>query len=216
MSTLSKKILHQMKKSDPTTVWTPIDFLKLGARDSIDKTLQRLQKTGDIRRISRGLYDLPRINSLTKKPVTPDYRSITEAIGRRDQVRLLVDGMTAANDLGLTSAVPGKVLIHTDGRFRPIQIGNLSIRFKLTSPSKLYWANRPAMRIVQALYWLRDQIDPQEPLFQDSIKSKLIALLTHPKTGPTLCSDLKAGFHTLPIWMQEFITELFQEMDDES
>ncbi len=35
---------------------------------------------------------------------------------RRDQLRLLEDGMTAANDLGLTGALPARVTIHIDGR----------------------------------------------------------------------------------------------------
>ena len=62
------------------------------------------------------------------------------AIARRDQLRLLVDGMTAANDLGLTDAVPARVIIHTDARRHAIQLDNLTIDFKLTAPSRLYWA----------------------------------------------------------------------------
>ncbi len=59
---------------------------------------------------------------------------------------MLVDGMTAANDLGLTDAVPARVTIHTDARRRSIQLDNLFIEFKLTAPSRLYWAGRPAIR----------------------------------------------------------------------
>jgi hypothetical protein len=32
---------------------------------------------------------------------------------------MLVDGLTAANDLGLSDAVPAKVVVHTDARLRP-------------------------------------------------------------------------------------------------
>lgn len=51
---------------------------------------------------------------------------------------MLVDGMTAANDLGLTDAVPAHVIIHTDARRRTIQLDNLTISFKLAVPSRLY------------------------------------------------------------------------------
>ncbi len=131
-------------------------ILDLGGRDAVDKTLQRMVASNDLRRIDRGLYDQPRMNALTGHPTAPDYRSVIDAVGRRDQVRVLIDGMTAANDLGLTNAVPGQVIVHTDGRLRPIVLDKLSLKFKLTAPSKLYWAGRPAMRVVQALYWLRD------------------------------------------------------------
>ena len=88
-------------------VWTPVDFLDLGSRDAVDKTLQRLVHGGQLRRIDRGLYDAPRLNRLTKRPAVTDYRQIIDALARRDQVRMLVDGLTAANDLGLTDRSAG-------------------------------------------------------------------------------------------------------------
>jgi len=63
---------------------------------------------------------------------------------------MLVDGMTAANDLGLTDAVPGKSPLRSDVRRKAIELDNLVIEFKPTAASKLYWAGRPAMRLVQA------------------------------------------------------------------
>ena len=67
------------------------------------------------------------LNKLTKRPTTPDCRAVVGAIARRDQLRLLVDGMTAANDLGLTDAVPARLTIHTDARRRAIQLDKLTI-----------------------------------------------------------------------------------------
>ena len=46
-------------------VWTSLDFLDLGPRDAIDKALQRMVASGDLRRVERGLYDRPRQNALT-------------------------------------------------------------------------------------------------------------------------------------------------------
>ncbi len=42
-----------------------MDFLDLGLRDAVDQALSRMTATGDIRRVTRGLYDLPRLNTLT-------------------------------------------------------------------------------------------------------------------------------------------------------
>ncbi len=61
---------------------------------------------------------------MTGRPTVPDYRAVIDAIARRDQLQMLVDGMTAANDLGLSDAVPARVTIHTDARRRLIQVGN--------------------------------------------------------------------------------------------
>jgi hypothetical protein len=158
----------------------------------------------ELRRIDRGLYDRPKLNSLTKRYTNPDYRAVVEAIARRDQLRLLVDGMTAANDLGLTDAVPARVTIHTDARRRSIKLDNLTIEFKQTAPSRLYWAGRPAMRVVQALHWLKDTLNSDRSL----VLSRLAKVLDDPTHGATIRQDLHAGFSAMPAWMQGLVREL--------
>lgn len=204
MSDIGTQILSIIGSAAPGSVWVPADFAHLGTRDVIDKTLQRLVASGALRRIDRGLYDLPAINKLTRRPTAPDYRAVLDAIARRDQLRLLVDGMTAANDLGLTDAVPARVTIHTDARRRAVQLDNLVIDFKQTAPSRLYWAGRPAMRVVQALHWLKDTL----PVDGDRVRARLQSVLTDQKHGKLIASDLAQGFPHLPTWMQEFLRSI--------
>lgn len=204
MSDLKSRIAALINDAGPEKVWVPTDFAQLGNRDTIDKTLQRMVQAGDLRRIDRGLYDSPRLNSLTKRPTTPDYRAVVEAIARRDQLRLLVDGMTAANDLGLTDAVPARVTLHTDARRRSVQFDKLTIEFKQTAPSRLYWAGRPAMRVVQALHWLKDTLTSDH----DRILARLSKVLADPVHGAAVRQDLLDGFSVLPAWMQNLVREL--------
>ena len=213
---IKTQVVQRINQAPAAKVWTPVDFLDLGSRDAVDKTLQRMVASNDLRRIDRGLYDQPRMNALTGQPAAPDYRSVIDAVGRRDQVRLLIDGMTAANDLGLTNAVPGQVIVHTDGRLRPIQLGKLTLQFKLTAPSKLYWAGRPAMRVVQALYWLRDGLKGGAQIDQDAIQAKLIRLLQDSSQGSATRDDLRSGLHTVPSWMQRWIRDLLTRSEQAS
>lgn len=211
-----KDSVMQRIHSTESKIWTPADFLDLSNYETVKKILQRLVNAHELRRIDRGLYDKPKINSLTGLPNPPDYRKLIEAIARRAQLRLLIDGMTCANDLGLTNAVPGQVLIHTDGRLRPIKLDNLIIRFKFTAPSKLYWAGRPGMRIIQSLYWLEDIIRNKDCSNADIIKTKLITLLQTSKQGKEIYTDLQAGLHTLPVWMQHWLRELLLSIEDQN
>ena len=204
MSDLKPVIAAQIAAAAPGQVWVPADFAQLGNRDAVDKTLQRMVQAGDLRRIDRGLYDKPALNRLTRRPATPDYRAVAGAIARRDHLRLLVDGMTAANDLGLTDAVPARVTIHTDARRRAIHLDKLTIHFKQTAPSRLYWAGRPAMRVVQALYWLKDTLVSD----RDRILRRLTRLLADPAHGAAIRQDLIDGFSALPAWMQSLVREL--------
>lgn len=208
-SDLKTAILARIESGAPRGVWTPRDFLDLGARDAVDKTLQRLTRAGSLRRVDRGLYDKPSFNTLTQKSNPPDPRQVIEAIARRDQIRVLVDGMTAANDLGLTNAVPAKIVVHTDARLKSVSLGQLGIMFKPTAASKLYWAGRPAMRIVQALHWLRDtmvHVDDNAILAR-----RLSAILQDPEDGQALRADLLAGLSTLPNWMQNMLRPMLKE-----
>ena len=198
-------------ESRPDEVWTPGDFADLGPRTAVDKTLQRLVDSGELRRIERGLYDHPRQNALTGRETVPDYRAVIRAVTRRDQVRAVIDGMTAANDLGLTTAVPARIEVLVDARLKPIRLGKQEIHFKLAAPSRLYWADRPAMRIVQALHWMQDM------LAQDSerrrIQAALHRLLADPQHGQAIRDDLRAGLSALPIWMQELLRGQLNSFD---
>lgn len=208
----SMQVMLRISSATEGIVWTPVDFLDLGPRATVDKILQRLVRKGELRRIGRGLYDKHRINVLTGQLAVPDYRKIIDAVARRDRTRMLIDGMTCANELGLTNAVPGKVVVHTDGRYRPIQLGNLTITFKLTTPTKLYWAGRPGMRIVQALHWLHDVLQGTSKIDQDDIQTKLIRYLKNTQQGLMIQEDLRQGLRAVPAWMQEWIRELLSHI----
>jgi len=88
----------------------------------------------------------------------PDDESLgaaVDAIARRDKLRVLVDGMTAANDLGLTTAVPARSTIYADTYPRMIEIEASAgdpkatkpviykLDFKRIAAKTAFWAGRP-------------------------------------------------------------------------
>ncbi|WP_293967264.1 DUF6088 family protein [Sphingopyxis sp.] len=206
---LKDSITVRMATCSPFGVWVPADFADLGPRDAVDQVLHRLVRAGRIRRITRGLYDKPNLNALTGKSTHPDPRSVIDALARRDSARMIVDGITAANDIGLSDAVPAHIVVHTDARLKSLALGNLTIHFKKTAPSKLFWAGRPAMRIVQALHWLRDTLDSDAP----RVRKRLQSIFADPVHGSAITADLRDGLSTLPIWMQFFLRDLIAAPD---
>jgi hypothetical protein len=202
---LKAQILARIQ-STPDAVWTPADFVDIGNRAAVDKTLQRLEATGELRRIDRGLYDRPRQNAVTGRTTVPDYRAVIQAVSRRDNARVVIDGMTAANDLGLTTAVPSRIEVLVDARLKPIRLGNQVIHFKTAAPSRLFWAGRPAMRVVQALYWLHDMLS--NVVERRRVIEHLRKLLADPTHGLPIRDDLRTGLSALPIWMQDLVREV--------
>jgi hypothetical protein len=184
-------------------VWTLADFADIGSRAAVDKALQRMVASGQLRRIQRGLYDKPSQSALTGKTTVPDYRAVIDAIARRDQVRWLIDGMTAANMLGLTNAVPAKIEVLVDARLKPVTLGIQKIVFKHAAPSRLYWAGRPGMYLVQALHWLHDTMS--DDVEREAVRKTVRRMLADKETGLALVDDLKAGLSAMPIWMQDIV-----------
>lgn len=199
---LKPQILERVGTSHPRT-WSASDFADLGPRPAIDMALSRLVASGDLRRVRRGLYDKPRPNPLTGRESVPDAEATIEAITRSRGVRYVVDGLTAANDLGFTDAVPATTVVHVDARLKPVTLGNLKITFKRSPAATLVWAGRPAMRLVQALHWLEDTI----PRDSERIQSRIRRLLDDARHGEAIRNDLKQGFGLLPPWMQELLRE---------
>lgn len=202
----AKSVMMSRVKRKPGHVWTPADFADIGNRELVDKALQRLTRAKALRRIDRGLYDMPRWSDLTGDWIAPDYSAVIDAVTRRDSARAVIDGMAAANDLGLTTAVPTKIEVMVDARLKTINLGNQEIVFKHAAPSRLYWAGRPGMRVVQALHWLKDVLD--QPKERRRVATALRELFQHPKHGRAITNDLRQGLSALPIWMQDYLRDL--------
>ena len=164
MTQMAYKIMKRVSEHDRGKwVCTPKDFLDLGSRGAVDQALSRLVKAGQLRRVSHGLYDLPRMSSVLNRPAPVDWDAAIEALIRRDGIRIVPDGLTAANRLGLTNAVPAKTSYVTDGSARTLKIDGRTVHFRRAGPSVMQWAGKPAASVVQALRWLGPDkaTDPQ-------------------------------------------------------
>ncbi|MDP9839890.1 hypothetical protein J2T09_004670 [Neorhizobium huautlense] len=199
----------------PSGVWSRADFLDIGTPNAVEKALQRLTNRGEIRRPHRGLYDKPSTSQLTGKMIFPPRASFVDAIARRDKLRILVDGMTAANDLGLTTAVPARSTIHADTYPRTIEIEASAgdprvsqpviykLDFKRAAAKTAFWAGRPAMRVVQALSWLRDDRKTLEPAINGIVRK-----LEKSPYRQAIADDLRSNVDALPAWMFQAAREI--------
>jgi hypothetical protein len=143
------KVLARIRGKGLGSVHVPGDFLDLGSREAVDLVLHRLVKKGIVRRLARGLYDLP-----DRHPVlgllSPSAQTIADALAGRDRTRLLPAGAYAANMLGLSDQVPAKAVFLTDGPSRTVKIGPTTIQLRRTTPRNMAAAGRLSGLIIQA------------------------------------------------------------------
>ncbi len=143
----------------PGWCFTSHDLSNAGGDVAVRQALSRLKKGGFIRRIAWGLYDYPRKHP-TLGTLPPDLDQAVKAIARRDRITVMPSGAHAANALGLSEQVPGKLVYLTDGPARRVRIGNTEIILKRTTPRMMAMAGTPAGLVVAAFKYLgKDHVD---------------------------------------------------------
>lgn len=148
-NSIDSQIARQVQLSVPGTVFTPDVFALVGSRAAIDKALQRLVTRGELRRLSRGLYDKPRHDELLGT-LWPTVDAVVQALAGKDMLRTQPAGVYAANMLGLSEQVPAKIVFLTDGISRTVKAGPMQISFKRTTPRQMAASGRLSGLLIQA------------------------------------------------------------------
>ena len=155
------QVLARMRAGRPGRVFTVADFLDLGGRAAVYQALHRNARAGRIRKLARGLYDIPRTDPTTG-PLVPSTDAIAAALSGRATLRLQPAGAHAANLLGLSTQVPVRAVFLTDGPSRNVQFGNRHLILKHTTPRQMATAGRISGTVIQALRWIgKDRVDDQ-------------------------------------------------------
>jgi Family of unknown function (DUF6088) len=148
------QIRARIERFGPGKVFMAKDFLDIASRGSIDVALGSLTRAGEIRRIRRGLYDLPRVSAALGGELSPDIDQAARALARRNRWTIVPDGPWAANLLGLSTQVPAKIVYLSDGPSRKIPVGRRSIQFKHARPQTLAGGDTKSVLVIQALRYL--------------------------------------------------------------
>ena len=193
MDDLNLRILDRVKSGGAEAVFTPRTFDDLGNRAAVDQALSRLTKAGKIRRIARGVYDIPKTHP-TLGALSPDPDAIAKSIAAQAGYRLQPTPAHAANALGLSSQVPAQIVYLIDGSSRKIRVGNQIIHFKHAGPRALLGAGTSAGVALQAI----------RAFAPDHLTAGIIQQLRQ-----SLPSDAKTGLkelaHYAPHWMTSAI-----------
>lgn len=198
-NSVGSQIARLVKESAPGTVFSPDAFALVGSRAAVDKALQRLVAKGELRRLSRGLYDKPRHDELLGT-LWPSVDAVVQAVAGKDRLRTQPAGVYAANMLGLSEQVPAKVVLLTDGISRTVSAGPMQISFKRTTPRQMAGAGKLSGLLIQAFKCLGAQhITPAriERLRQNIPASERAGVL----------QDIALA----PAWMRPFLLEVSRE-----
>ena len=149
---IDKVILKSVRRLGGGTVFTARHFLHLGSRAAVDQALSRLAKQGAIRRVRRGVYDLPKTHP-SLGALSPDPLAVIKAVLDSTGVPWQVAGAYAANAIGISDQVPAKVVVLTAGKPRKIQVGKTTVYVRRAAPRYLLAPGTTAGLVFQGLRW---------------------------------------------------------------
>lgn len=149
-ASVPNQILSRAHAQGPGGVFTPSDFLDMASRAAVDQALSRLTRKGDLRRLARGLYDFPKHHpKLGALSPVPD--DVAQALARETGSKVQIDGLRAANVLGLTTQVPAQSHYLTDGPSRRVVLGKRVVDLRHASPKHLVAPGSAVGTVIQAL-----------------------------------------------------------------
>jgi hypothetical protein len=193
MKSVESKIVEAIKKISKGVLIFPEDFQELGTSEAVRLALHRLEKENTITRVAQGIYVRPKSNKYIGNLI-PSAEEVAKAIAKRDRIRTLPTGSYALNALGLSTQIPMKIVLLTDGSPREIKVGKRTIKFKKTTPKNLSAKGEISKLVIQALKEIG--LNNQTPIEEE----RIIELLK--KEDPKhIMHDIKLA----PVWIQKIM-----------
>jgi hypothetical protein len=127
------------------------DLPDYSSRTMADKTLCVMARTGKIRRVMRGIYDLPRWSAILKKAAPPDLEAVAQALARKFGWSLLPCDEGAMNGFGLSTQIPARKAYLSTGPTRTYRVGKHTIEFRHRCSRETDILGRNARMVVRAL-----------------------------------------------------------------
>jgi len=186
-----------MRAKPTSSPASALDFLDLGTRAAVDQALSRLVRRSELYRLSRGLYAVPRVSSLTGRQAVSSPDGVARSIARKLGLRILPSPPQASNLLGLSTQVPAKLVYLTDGRSRKVSAGPFTLYFRHAAPRTMTVSGRLAPIVFQALRDLR----------RNAISETHIARLRR-LLKQTDKQDLLKSLHCAPGWMKPILLQI--------
>jgi len=202
LSTVNKTLI-KIKKAKRGTLFFVENFVKIANAKTVNKALERMVKTGELQRLSKGIYYRP-ANSKLIGELTPNIETVVLAIAKRDKARIAPTGSYALNRLGLSTQVPTNFVYLTDGSARKLTIGNSRITFKKTSPKNVAAVGAISSLVIQALKTIgKDNVKINEiEHIQNILKKEKYTRLEH---------DIRLA----PAWIREIMLPILNQLKNE-
>ena len=151
MPNIAATINSRIKEFSPGMIFLTGDFSDVASNATIRKTLGRLCKSGEIRRIMDGVYEKPIYSDLLKEYLPTDPESVAYALARYYHWNIAPCGDIALNKLKLSTQVPVVWSYISDGPYRDFNLDNITISFKHRTNRDISNMSTMTIMVIEAL-----------------------------------------------------------------
>lgn len=194
MNTAYQIHMH-VKKTPRGKPFTTYSLLEFGARAAIDKALSRLASSGEIVRLTRGVYVRPEQNRFVGH-VLPEPYKIAQVIAEKTNEVVQVSGAEAARQFGLSTQVPAQPIFLTSGQSRRFNMGSLEVTLKHVSKRKIPLSGSKVGLAISAIWYLGKEQATSQTI--EAIKKKL---------SPQEYIKFVSSTKYMPAWMSNLVLQ---------
>lgn len=151
VSGYSKQIQDRIGNALEGTVFVNSDFADIADAETIRRNLNRLTKTGILRRILKGIYEKPEYSEMLKEYVAADPEAVAKALARNYHWTIAPCGNTALNLLGLSTQVTAVWSYISDGPYKTYEWNSTKIEFKHRTNKEITGLSYMTALVIQAL-----------------------------------------------------------------
>ena len=195
----SQRILQRVAKKGRGWAFTPHDFSDLGDPRGVGMTLTRLVRDGKIA-VSLVVSTMTCTRTRFWGQAGASSDSVVAAVARGRHLRLLPSPQMAANQLGLSTQVPARLIYQSDGAPATLSLGKRQIVFRRNTGRNLALAGRASGLVAQAL---RD-------LGKGNVTPDTISHLRR-RLDANARKQLVADIALVPAWMRPIFTEITRD-----
>ena len=151
MPPIAEQILTHTATLPEGAAFRAKELLHLGSRAGVDQALARLERSGAVLRISRGLYVRPAAGRFGLRAPSPNQ--VVSALASATGETIAAHGAVAANALGLSTQTPLRTIYLTSGRSRTVKAGGQVVELRHAPEWELLLPGQAAGDALRAIAW---------------------------------------------------------------
>lgn len=197
---VQEKIYQIFNREPDGTIFSNTDFYHIANKESVKKSLVRLEEKGCIKRLISGFYCKLEYSSVLRKEIYPEPEKLAYKIAERFSWVIVSSSDTVLNELGLSMQVPSIYTYISDGPYREYTYLGFEIKFKHTASRLISSFSVPLLKTIQAI----------KAIGKDNLNQRNKRILKK-YMKENVRDDIVVDARNIPFWIYEILIELKSE-----